>query len=96
MEKTLRDSGDRVDSADRSAIEAKIAEVRRAAQGEDLNTIRTAVEDLKQASYSMSQRMYGQPAGGPTGAGYDGNGQSGHAQPGGEGEDVVEGEFREV
>jgi len=91
IEKTLRESGDRINAADRQAIEGQIANVRRVAQGEDVGAIRQAIEELKQASYSLSQQMYGQP--GEAGSQYSGDGA---AQPETEGEDVVEGEFREV
>ncbi len=102
MEKVLRDAGDKVPSADRSAVEGKINELKRIAQGDDVGAIRSAIEDLKQASYSISQQMYGQPAGGPSYGPTDygnGNGHghgNGTPEPGPEGEDVVEGEFREV
>jgi molecular chaperone DnaK len=90
MEKTLREMGDKVPAADRQAIEAKIAEVRRVKDGDDVNRIRQAMEELKQASYAMSQQMYGQaqPQYGQPG----GNGEE-PRQGYGEDEDVVEGEF---
>jgi molecular chaperone DnaK len=93
MEKTLREMGDKVPAADRQAIEAKIAEVRRVKDGDDVNRIRQAMEELKQASYAMSQQMYGQaqPQYGQPG------GNGGEPRPGqGEDEDVVEGEFHAV
>ncbi len=88
MEKTLREVGGKVSDADRRAIEGKIEEVRQAMKTDDVARIRRTMEELKQASYAMSQQMYGQP-----GAQY---------QPGGPGatgpadEGVVEGEFREM
>jgi molecular chaperone DnaK len=93
MEKTLREMGDKVAAADRQAIEAKIAEVRRVKDGDDVNRIRQAMEELKQASYAMSQQMYGQaqPQYGQPG-GNGGEPRQGH----GEEEDVVEGEFHAV
>ena len=93
MEKTLREMGDKVSASDRQAIEAKIAEVRRVKDGDDMNRIRQAMEELKQASYAMSQQMYGQAQ--PQYGQPDGNGgeqRQGHGQD----EDVVEGEFHAV
>jgi len=95
MEKLLRDSGDKISDNDRSAIEGKVSELRRVAQADDLGRIRQAIEELKQASYAVSQRMYGQPESGPQ-AGPAYSGGNGHDQRQPEGEDVVEGEFREV
>jgi molecular chaperone DnaK len=93
MEKTLREMGDKVSASDRQAIEAKIAEVRRVKDGDDVHRIQQAMEELKQASYAMSQQMYGQPQpqyGQPSGNG--GEPRQGHGQD----EDVVEGEFHAV
>jgi len=93
MEKTLRELGDKVSASDRQAIEARIAEVRRVKDSDDINRIRQAMEELKQASYAMSQQMYGQPQyqyGRPGGNGSE------PRQGYGEGEDVVEGEFHAV
>jgi molecular chaperone DnaK len=96
MVKLLRDSGDKIGPSDRAAIEGKIDDLRRVAPGDNLGAIRSAIEDLKQASYAMSQRLYEQPAGGPTSAQSGGNGHGSSQQPRGEGEEVIEGEFREV
>ncbi|HSB88435.1 MAG TPA: molecular chaperone DnaK [Anaerolineales bacterium] len=87
-EKALRDLGDKVPAGDRSKIEAKIQELRQAAQGEDVATIRRLTEELQQASYAMSQQLYaqGQP-GGPSAGGASGPSND---------EGVVEGEFREA
>ena len=94
MEKLLREVGDKVSAANRSAIEGKIAELKRVMQGDDVGRIRTAMEELKQASYAMSQQMYAQSTGARPGP-------QGYGQPSGDGsrgedEDVVEGEFRAV
>jgi molecular chaperone DnaK len=88
MEKTLREFGGKVSDSDRRAIEGKIEEVRQAIKTDDVARIRRIMEELKQASYAMSQQMYGQP-----GAQYQsgGPGATGSADEG-----VVEGEFREM
>jgi len=88
MEKLLREAGANVNPSDRQAIEDKIASLKQTMNGNDARAIRSAMEELQQASYRLSERMYqGQQAqdGG-------GNGQS----EGGQGEDVVEGEYRSV
>jgi len=89
MEKSLRELGDKVSDADRQAIESKIGELRQAMQSDDVARIRRVTEELKQASYAMSQQMYGQPQ-----AGYQPGGGPSAAGPADEG--VVEGEFREM
>ena len=82
MEKSLRELGDKVSDTDRRAIESKIGELRQAMQSDDIARIRRVMEELKQASYAMSQQMYEQP--------------QGQYQPGSGDEGVVEGEFREM
>ncbi|MCB0232544.1 MAG: molecular chaperone DnaK, partial [Anaerolineae bacterium] len=99
VERSLEELGDKVSAGDRQGIELLITEVRTAVKGEDANAIRSAMEQLQQASYRLSEQAYGQPGAngtnGTNGAGYT----NGHGQPGGSAagdEDVVEGEFRTV
>ena len=99
VERSLEDLGDKVSASDRQGIELLITEVRSAVKGEDANAIRSAMEQLQQASYRLSEQAYGQPGAngtnGTNGAGHT----NGHGQPGGSttgDEDVVEGEFRTV
>jgi molecular chaperone DnaK len=89
MEKTLREVGDKVSDTDRQAIESKIGELRQAMQSDDIARIRRVTEELKQASYAMSQQMYGQPQ-----AQYQPGSEPSPTGPADEG--VVEGEFREM
>jgi molecular chaperone DnaK len=94
-EKTLSELGDKVVATDRSAIQAKVEELRRAIEGEDAGRIRSVMQELQQASMKLGEQMYASagPAGGPQpGAGYTGPTPP---PPGAEG-DVVEGEFREA
>ncbi len=90
-EKALRDLGDKVPAGDRTTIEAKIRDLRQAAQGEDLAAIRRLTEELQQASYAMSQQLYAQGQPGPE----HGRRAGGASGPSGD-EGVVEGEFREA
>jgi molecular chaperone DnaK len=89
-EKSLMELGDRVPAGDRSAIEAKIKDLRQAAQGEDVAEIRRLTEELQQATYAMSQQLNARPQPGA------GEGPPAPGSDGGAGEDVVEGEFREA
>jgi molecular chaperone DnaK len=94
MEKMLRDLGDKVSASDRARIEQIIEDLKRAKDGDDISRIKQLIEQLQQASQAIGQQMYAQQqaaAGGPQAR--PGAGPS----PGGEeGEEVVEGEFREV
>jgi len=91
-EKSLRDLDGKVSADDRRALEQLIAEVRHTAQGEDVTAIRDAMNRLQQASYRMAESAYGSG----TTASQSGNGDGHAGQPADAGEDVVEGEFRQV
>ncbi len=90
-EKTLREQGGKIPGELKQEIEGKIAAVRSALQGKDINAVRNAVQELSQAMQKVGATVYGQPGGQPPGGQHPG-GQQG---PGGE-EGPVEGEFREV
>jgi len=81
-EKTLRDHKDKIPDTLKGEIEGKIAAVRSALQGKDVNSIRNAMQELSQVMQKVGSSVYGQPPGGQQG-------------PRG-GEDTTEGEFREV
>ena len=83
----LRENSDRVSAADRQAVEAKVEALKSVMKGDDARAIRSAMEDLQQESYRLSEGMY-QQAGGDNGNGHS----SAQPQP----EDVVDGEFRSV
>ena len=100
LEKTLRELGDKVTEADRKPIESKLAELKKAAQGEDVQKIRSLIDEVQQASMSLGQAMYGEQGGPQAGAGpMPGGPQAGPGpQDGGTppDDDVVEGEFHSV
>jgi len=66
-EKALRDLGDKVPPNDRGNIEAKINELKSAAQTDDLSRIQKASQEVEQAFHALSQQLYaqGQPQGQP-------------------------------
>ncbi|HLF28139.1 MAG TPA: molecular chaperone DnaK [Anaerolineae bacterium] len=85
-EKSLRDLGDRVSETDRQRVEAKIVELRAAMAGNDTGQIRRLIGEVQQAALAIGPGAYQAQPDGPSQPG------NGH----GEGEDVVEGEFRQV
>ena len=87
-EKALRDLGDKVPAAERSTIESKINNLKQAAQGDDLNRIKQASEEVEQAFHALSQQMYAQGQPQPEAPG-------GPSAPPAGGDDVIEGEVRE-
>jgi len=90
-EKTLRDYGDKIPGDVKQEIESKIAKVKSALQGSDMNSIRNSMQELSQALQKVGASVYQQPGQAPPG----GEGGPG-GTPGQGGEDTVEGEFREV
>jgi molecular chaperone DnaK len=98
-EKALREAGDKVPSKVREDVNNKISALRSALSGNDMNAIRNATTELYQASQAIGAAMYQQgqpgPAQGPGDSSSGGEGGSGPG-PGPSGEDVVEGEFKQV
>ena len=57
-EKTLEELGDKVDAADKSDLEAKIADLKEALKGEDIDAIKAKQEDLTKKFYDVSAKVY--------------------------------------
>ena len=91
-EKALSELGEKVPAGDRTQIEEKIATLRQAMEGDDIDEIKRLTEEVQQASYALSQQLYAQEGGSPDEAAEptpESTGDDGE-------EDVVEGEFREA
>ena len=90
-EKTLNEMGDKLDPAYKSEVEGKLNALKSALTGTDTAAIKAATEELTQAFYKISEKLY-QQAGGPQGAGFDpsqaggfnGGAQSGQNSQGGQ------------
>ncbi len=89
-EKALKEFGDKVPADVKSEVEAKAAEVRKVAQGEDVAAIKSATEALGQVVQKIGASVYQQP----NAAGEGQAGQSGQG-PSTAGPDVVDGEVKE-
>ena len=69
-EKTLAEMGDKLDAADKGEVESKLQALKTALTGTDTETIKHATEELTQAFYKVSEKMY--QAANPQGAqGFD-------------------------
>jgi molecular chaperone DnaK len=91
-EKTLRDYGDKIPADVKKEVDAKIASVKLALQGKDVNAIRKAMQELSQAIQKVGASAYQQPGQQQPPSGEKPSGE----KPGGGEEGTVEGEFREV
>ena len=71
-EKTLSEMGDKLDAADKAEVEQKLSALKTALTGSDTQAIKSATDELTQAFYKVSEKMYaqngGQQPGGPQGA----------------------------
>ncbi len=85
-EKTLRDNKDKISEELNKEVEEKVAAVRSVQQGDDIEAIRKASQELSEAMQKVGEAVYSQQP--PEG---------GEAPPeDGDDEDTVEGEFKEV
>lgn len=89
-EKSLRELGDKVDAAERSSIEAGIADVKEALKGSDVQGIKASMDTLVQASHKLAEAVYAQASaqagGGPSADG-------GHEGPAPGEEEVIEADY---
>ena len=104
-ERTLKDLGDKVSAEDRAAVEGQVESLREALKGSDVEPIQSGmtalVETLSRVSTAayqaaaavrglLGQRHRARGRGGPDG------GRRPRRRPSAEGEETVEGEFKEV
>jgi len=91
-EKSVAEHGDKVEAADKSAIETAIEGLRTALAGEDVETIKARTNDLMQASMKLGEAMY-KAAQAEAAAGEAAN-EPGTSAP--KKDDVVDADFQDV
>ena len=86
-EKSLKDYGDKVSSADKQVIETALADLKAVIDSDDAEDIKAKTNALAQAAMKLGEAMYAsqQAAGGAEAA-----------KPGTEGDDVLDADFEEV
>ncbi|MBR0158515.1 MAG: molecular chaperone DnaK [Clostridia bacterium] len=103
-EKLIKDMGDKLEADDKANAEAEIQKVKDAIAANDTDRIKAATEDLKQAFYKISEKIYKQNPGaqggpqdgfqgGPQDGGYNGGNNGGANGPDG---NVYEGDFKDA
>lgn len=76
--KTLEELGDKVTADDKAKIQAKLDELNKVKDGEDLEAIKKAMDELNQEFYAISSKIYADAnANGAAGAGFDPNNMGG-------------------
>ncbi len=88
-EKTLSEIGDKVEQADKDAVQAEVDKVKEALKGDDTDAIKAASDALQQKFYEISSKLYAQanPQGASEGA--DPNANAG-------GENVYDADFTDT
>ena len=86
-EKSVAEFGDKVSAADKSAIEAAIAALKSAVEGDDADAIKARTNELSQASMKLGEAMYKAQQ-----ADASGTGASEEAPK----DDVIDAEFKDV
>ncbi|MCW5731229.1 MAG: molecular chaperone DnaK [Alphaproteobacteria bacterium] len=92
-QKTMSELGDKLPAADKGAVEAAIAELKTAMDGDDAAEIKAKTEALAGASMKLGEQLYKSQAE-AAGAGAEGGGTDGGAQAGDD--NVVDADFEEV
>ncbi|MEY6433375.1 molecular chaperone DnaK [Thioalkalicoccus limnaeus] len=98
--KSMEQLGDKIDSGEKTTIEAAMRDLEEAMKGEDKDLIESRTRALSDASSKMAERLYSQsaetppPGGGTTGGAAGGEGGDGSRGAGKD--DVVDAEFEEV
>jgi len=86
VQKSMADAGENLDEAEKTAIDAAIADVEEAVKGDDVDDINAKVETLMQSSHKLAEQMYSQTQEG------EGAGEEGAPED----DNVVDAEFEEV
>jgi molecular chaperone DnaK len=91
-EKTLAEVGDKIDNATREQVQAAIADLKKAMDGDSIEEIKRLKEALTHATHALSQTLYQQQSQAPGGGPESGDpNASPHAD-----DDVIDADYREV
>ncbi len=99
-EKSLSEFGDKVSETEKTAIETELSSLKKAIEGDNVETIRSAIEALSKASHKLAEEMYKKTAeeqGGAAPGGPEANTESSEDKAKtDDGETVVDAEFEET
>ncbi|MGN0551682.1 MAG: molecular chaperone DnaK [Acutalibacteraceae bacterium] len=97
VEKLINENGDKIDEADKTTLNTKIAAVKEAISKNDLELIKSAKEDMEKSLHEISAKLYQQaaPQGAPGGVpGADAQDPTGNDAPGAG--NVYDADFKDV
>ncbi|QEY35365.1 molecular chaperone DnaK [Caproiciproducens galactitolivorans] len=58
VEKLIKDSGDKIDEADKTDLNAKVASLRESISSNNMSEIKSKSEELQKAMYAVSEKLY--------------------------------------
>jgi molecular chaperone DnaK len=94
-EKSLKDLGEKVQSADKTKIEAAVSELKEAIKSDDVEAIKAKTTALAQVALKLGEALYGSQPG--AGSGDNSGTDGGQQKPGtASGDNVVDADFEEV
>jgi len=99
VEKNIKEFGDKVDAAEKAKIEEALTKTKKALEGDDIDAIKKAQDELMNVSHKLAEAMYAKTSGGQGCPGADGGAQqqSGNEQASGKkNDDVVDADFEDV
>ncbi len=96
IEKDVKEHGDKIGAADKTAIEGALSGLKEAAKSDDVEKIKAAHNALMQASMKLGEAIYGANKEGAEAAGGESGPEATGAKKGKNGENVVDADFEEV
>lgn len=79
-EKSLKEFGDKVSSADRADIESRLNELKQAIKDKNITSVKRGTEELTKAAHKLAEEVYKKTSGGAKGGAGAGPGQEGPRQ----------------
>jgi len=67
VEKNIKEFGDKIDAAEKTKIEEAIAKTKKAIEGEDIDAMKKAQDELMNVSHKLAEAMYSKTAAGTQG-----------------------------
>ena len=90
-EKLVRENRDKLSDSDVKAVEAAIADCKKALEGTEVDKINRAADALMQASHKVAESMY--KSGAQAGSQTSGSANNGNARSSEKGDDVIDAEY---
>jgi len=93
-EKSLKEFGDKIDAVEKGNIENKLAELKKAMEGDDAEAIKKATDELAQSAHKLAEAMYAHKDAGEGGEAAQQSEQTGSGSS--KKDNVVDADFEEI